>query len=52
MKQLLKTKTFYTGLALIAYGVSRIVSGDNEGIQDILTGLGLIFLRDAMRKDG
>ena len=47
---LLKTKTFWSGVGLIAYGIVRLVSGDPTGWESVITGLGVIFLRDAIRK--
>jgi hypothetical protein len=44
VKELLKTKTFWSGVGLIAYG---LVSQDWEAV---LTGLSVIFLRDAVSK--
>lgn len=53
MKELLRTKTFWSGLALVAYGIVEIANGNySEGAQAILTGLSVIFLRDAIRKHG
>ena len=52
MRSLLRTKTFWSGIALVAYGVVEIINGNYEGAQSILTGLSVIFLRDAIRKDG
>ncbi len=44
-----KSKTFWSGVAMIGFGVVQVVKGNQvEGIQSILTGLGLIFLRDAI----
>jgi hypothetical protein len=42
--RLVKTKSFWSGVGLVAYGV---ISQDLEAI---LTGLGIIFLRDAINK--
>ncbi len=50
LKELLKTKSFYSGLALVLYGFARLGDDTNEGIQSILTGLSVIFLRDAIAK--
>jgi len=51
LKDLPKTKTFWSGLSLIAYGLYLAVSGNIEaGIQNIIMGLSVIFLRDAVRK--
>ena len=45
IKDLLKTKTFWSGLGLVAYGL--VV----QDWQSVLTGLSVIFLRDAMLKN-
>ena len=58
IKELIKSKTFYTGLVSVALGVIAIVfNGDKAGGVEqiaggILTALGLssVFLRDAMTK--
>ena len=51
IKDLMKTKTFWSGLSLVAYGVYLLLQGNQyEGIQNIITGLSVIFLRDAIRK--
>lgn len=53
LKKLLKSKTFYAGLATIFTGISLIVSGNkSEGIQLTFTGLIAIFLRDGINKNG
>ncbi len=44
LKRLLKTKTFWSGAGLIAYGVL------NQDWEAVLTGLSVVFLRDALRK--
>ncbi len=44
VKALLGTKTFWSGVGLIAYGVL------SKDLEAVLTGLGLIFVRDAIRK--
>ena len=50
-KQLIKSKTFYSGLALIGYGASVIWQGNTaEGTRLILEGVAVIFLRDALAK--
>ena len=52
MKQLLKTKTFYGGVGLIAYGIVTLLhSNYTEGVNSILTGISTIFIRDAIRKN-
>ena len=51
MKINLKSKTFWSGLSMVLYGVVQIISkNESEGIQNILTGLSIIFLRDAINK--
>jgi hypothetical protein len=48
-KELVKTKTFWSGLSLVLYGIVQIANNNpNEGINSILTGLSVIFLRDGM----
>jgi len=42
--KLVKTKTFWSGVGLVVYGVL------NQDWQAVLTGLGFIFLRDAISK--
>lgn len=44
LKELFKTKTFWSGVLLIAYGILA------QDSQSVLTGLSVIFLRDAMLK--
>ncbi len=51
-KDIIKTKTFWSGLSLVAYGVIQVVYGNSsEGVNSILTGLSIIFLRDGMLRD-
>lgn len=51
MKELLKSKTFWTGVASILSGVAMVLSDKQEaGIQLILTGLTAIFLRNGINK--
>jgi hypothetical protein len=51
VKDTIKTKTFWSGLGLIAYGIVQITNGNQtEGINSVLTGLSIIFLRDAITK--
>ena len=46
-----KSKSFWTGLALIVTGVGMCVAGQTpEGIQTIAGGLVTIFIRDAISK--
>ena len=48
---LLKTKTFWGGLAAVLTGVGLVVAGDvPQGINAIATGLLAIFVRDGLRK--
>lgn len=50
-KALLKSKTFYTGIAGVLTGIGLIVSGQKaEGIQIAITGFIAIFLRDTLAK--
>ena len=47
------SKTFWVAVVCIALGIYFIASGDKEtGIQLILLGLGLLGVRDAVRKIG
>ncbi len=52
MKDMLKQKTTWAGLALVVTGIGQIVAEENksEGIGTILTGLALIFLRQSVAK--
>ena len=51
MKIDLKQKSFWSGASLVAYGIVQMIIGEEmEGIQNILTGLSIIFLRDAIKK--
>lgn len=50
MLGLIKTKTFWAGVALIIYGITRLWEGEVEGIREILEGLGIIFLRHSIAK--
>jgi hypothetical protein len=48
-KELISSKTFWTGLASVASGITMITQGDStQGIQLVFTGLGLVFLRDSI----
>ena len=48
-KDLVKTKTFWSGLSLVIYGVVQTANNNPaEGVNSILTGLSIIFLRDGM----
>lgn len=45
------SKTFWTGIICIALGIYFVSIGDKEtGIQLILIGLGILGVRDAIRK--
>lgn len=44
LKEMLITKSFWSGLALVVYGILA------KDPQSILTGVSVIFLRDAMLK--
>lgn len=47
----LGSKTFWSGLGLIAFGIFNIVQGDVEnGIRSIAEGFGFIGLRHAIAK--
>lgn len=47
----LKQKTTWTGLAAVGTGAVLAYQGHiNEGVQTIIGGLGLIFLREAINK--
>ena len=49
--RLFKSKTFYTGLAAVGFGIFRLTQGDVDGgITSLTTGLGMIFLRDGIAK--
>lgn len=51
-KELIKSKTFWAGAALVVTGIGTwIADGDAaKGVQTILSGLGLIFLKQAVAK--
>ncbi len=52
MKNLFKSKTFWTGAGSVITGVGFIVVGNKaEGLQFIFSGLGMIFLRKAITKN-
>jgi len=49
MKKLLKCKTFWAGVSSIVTGAIMIYFGKlQEGAVTIISGLGLIFMRDAL----
>lgn len=51
MKKLIFTKTFWAGFGSLISGVGLIVIGNKpEGTQLIFSGLGMIFLRNAINK--
>jgi hypothetical protein len=51
MQNLLKTKTFWGGIAAIATGIALTVGGNvPEGINAIVTGLLAIFMRNGIGK--
>ena len=52
MKNLIKTKTFWAGLASLITGAGLIITGDKtNGLIFISQGLGQIFLRNALLKN-
>lgn len=53
MKKLLKSKTFWTGVITVLFGVSQIANNmQDQGIQTILMGAAIIFGRNAINKVG
>jgi hypothetical protein len=51
-KKVWKRKTFWTGLSLVGFGVALCISKKwEEGVQAVIGGLGLIFLRSAVEKN-
>jgi hypothetical protein len=44
IKKVIKTKTFWSGVSLVVYGAIT------QDWQSLLTGLSVIFLRDAIEK--
>jgi len=51
VKPLYKSKTFWSGVALIALGLYMYATGEViAGSQLIFTGLGLIGIRDAIKR--
>lgn len=52
LKQLVMTKSFWTGVSMIAVGVGMVLEGTDiqTGIQTIGAGVALIVIRDAIRK--
>lgn len=50
-KNLLKTKTFWVGIATIGFGAYQFIMGDQkQGVDTILIGLAMITGRDALAK--
>lgn len=51
MKELMKSKTFWAGVASVFSGAAMILSGNNDaGMQLVATGLIAIFLRNGINK--
>lgn len=51
MKQFLKQKTTWAGIAAIATGIGLYIAGEKtEALQTIIGGIGLVFLRQAVAK--
>jgi hypothetical protein len=51
IKELLKSKSFWLGVAGVAGGIALVVTGEmDQGIAAIGAGLGMIFIRDAIAK--
>lgn len=53
--ELLKSKTFWTGLAGVAAGLGAFFSGEADGMESLqvgLTGLVAIFLRHGLSRVG
>jgi hypothetical protein len=48
--KLLKTKTVWAGIAMVAVAAPRLIAGDFTAINEALLGLGMIFGRDAILK--
>jgi hypothetical protein len=49
--KLTNTKTFWAGAGSVITGIGFIIIGNKaEGLQLIFNGLGLVFLRNAIRK--
>jgi len=48
---MLKSKTFWTGLGTVGFGIYLVATGDTTtGVQTISVGLGMIFLKHAVAK--
>jgi hypothetical protein len=54
MKNLFKTKTFWTGAGSVVTGIGLLIIGNKvEGLNLIFSGFGMVFLRNAInRKNG
>lgn len=53
LKTLLKSKTFWTGMASLIAGVVYIINGDtDQGANMLSIGFTAIFLRNAIEKNG
>lgn len=51
LNELLRTKTFWGGIAAVATGVGMTLAGDlPQGVNAIVSGLLAIFVRDGIRK--
>jgi len=51
LNKLMKTKTFWTGVAGIAGGIFLCIQKDYEkGVGAIIAGLSVVFMRDAVSK--
>jgi hypothetical protein len=49
MRKLIRSRTFWAGVAAIATGIVMIYDGElKEGVAIIFGGLGMIFMRDAL----
>lgn len=49
LKRLLCQRSTWTGIAAIATGVGLVVAGNvSEGVQTIIAGAGIIFIREAI----
>jgi len=51
MKKLLKSKTFWTGVATTVAGVVFLIKGNTQGgVELIAGGLAMVFIRQAITK--
>jgi len=49
-KKLIKSKTFWTGVATVVSGVVFVINGQVEtGVQTVAAGLAMVFLRNAIK---